>query len=304
MIRTALLLAAMTALFLTAGYAVGGASGMKIALLLALATNFFSYWFSDSIVLSMYGAQPIDPAQQPKLCATIERLASNAGIPTPQAYLIASDQPNAFATGRSPEHGAVAMTTGLLNMLDDRELAAVISHEMGHIRHYDTLTMTITATIAGAIGMLANFAFFFGGRREEENNRSNGLAVLLVAILAPLAATLVQLAISRTREYGADAAGAQISEDPLALASALRKISGIAPHITNTPAEHNPATAHMFIINPLHGGGIQSLFATHPDTESRIEALEAIAGSMNTPLPTPGSPLPHGGETSRKGPWG
>lgn len=304
MFKTGLLMAAITALFLAAGYALGGESGMMMALMFALATNFFSYWFSDKIVLSMYRAQPIDPAENPRIYALVERLARNANIPMPKAYIIDSPQPNAFATGRNPQHGALAMTTGLLDMLDERELAAVLSHEMGHIRNYDTLIMTVTATIAGAIGMLANFAFFFGGRRDEQGNRVGGMSTFLIAILAPLAATLVQFAISRTREYGADAAGAEISEDPLALASALRKISGMAQRISNAPAEENPATAHMFIINPLHGGGIGSLFSTHPDTEGRIAALEHIARVMSNASANAltNSQLPHAGAS--KGPWG
>lgn len=281
MFRTGILLAAITALFMVVGFAIGGESGMMTALMFALVTNFFSYWFSSSMVLTMYGARPIDPQRNPDLYAMIERLARNAGIPTPKAYIINSQQPNAFATGRNPEHGAVALSTGIMEMLDERELAAVIAHEMGHIRNYDTLTMTVTATIAGAIGMLANFAFFFGGRRDEEGNRTNGAAVFLMAMLAPMAASLVQLAISRTREYGADAASAAISEDPLALASALRKISGMAQRVPNVAAENNPATAHMFIVNPLHGGGFTSLFSTHPAPESRIAELERIANQMN-----------------------
>lgn len=305
MFRTGLLLAAITALFLVVGYGLGGESGMMTAFVFALATNFFSYWFSDKIVLSMYRAQPLDTAQNPRLSAMVERLARNADIPVPQTYIIDSAQPNAFATGRNPRHGALAMTTGLLNLLDEREVAAVLSHEMGHIRNYDTLTMTVTATIAGAIGMLANFAFFFGGRRDEEGNRMSGMSAFLIAILAPLAAMLVQMAISRTREYGADAAGAEISQDPLALASALRKISGTAQRVSNAPAEENPATAHMFIINPLHGGGLTSLFSTHPDTESRIAALEAIAqgmGRATADIVVRNTTLTHG--KNARGPWG
>jgi heat shock protein HtpX len=300
MIKTGILLAAMTALFLALGYMLGGEQGMAIAFFFALATNFFAYWNSDRLVLSMHGARPLDPAQSPELYQMIERLARQAGIPTPKAYLMETEQPNAFATGRNPTHGALAVTRGLLRLLDERELAAVLAHEMAHIRNRDTLTMTVTATIAGAIGMLANFAFFFGGHRGD--NRAGGpIAGLIMAILAPLAAMLVQMAISRTREYGADATGAKISEDPLALASALRKISQAAGRIVNVPAERNPATAHLFIVNPLHGRGMDNLFSTHPNPENRIRALQQMAGAQNYSAPETRS---GSFDFSRKGPWG
>lgn len=280
MFKTALLLAAITALFLAVGYAMGGEGGMMVALVFALITNFFSYWYSDRIVLSIYRARPIDPAEHPRLYGMIERLAARAGIPMPKAYLIDTPQPNAFATGRNPSHAAVAVTAGLLRTLDERELAAVLAHELGHIRNYDTLIMTVTATIAGAIGMIANFLMFFGG--HHRNNRLGALGSLALMILAPLMAMLVQLAISRTREYGADASGAQVSGDPLALASALRKISGGGAHIPNPAAETHPATAHLFIVNPLHRRGMDNLFTTHPSAENRIRALKEMAQSMGT----------------------
>ncbi len=307
MLKTGLLLAAITALFLAVGYAVGGEGGMVVAFLIALAMNFFAYWNSDKIVLAMHHARPLDSDQHPELAELIQRLAIRAGIPVPKAYIIDVQQPNAFATGRNPAHGAVAVTTGLLNILNQRELAAVLAHEMGHIRNYDTLTMTVTATIAGAIGMLANFLLFFGGR---QNGRNNPLLALVLVILAPIAASLVQLAISRTREYGADEAGAEISDDPLALASALRKISQSASRIVNVAAENNPATAHLFIVNPLKRGGMDNLFATHPNTENRISALERIAivkGSHSSMIEVEAEkPTPHRSfEFSRKrSPWG
>ena len=278
-IKVGLLLAALTGLFLAAGYLVGGPQGMMIAFLLALATNAFAYWNADKIVLGMYGARQVDSTSAPEFYATVEKLAANAHLPMPKVYVIDNAQPNAFATGRNPEHAAVAASTGLLGMLSAREVAAVMGHELTHVRNHDTLVMTITATIAGAIGMLANFAFFFGGTRDSEGRRPlGGFGTIIVMLLAPIAATLVQLAISRSREYGADAGGAEISHDPLALASALAKIDHAAHAVPNADAQANPATAHMFIVNPLSGIGVDNLFSTHPDTANRIARLEAMAG--------------------------
>jgi len=273
MMRTFLLIAGLTALFGLVGLAIGGEQGMIIALGVACVMNLFAYWNSDKMVLAMYHAKPITKAESPQLFSIVEKLARNAEIPTPKAYIIEDDQPNAFATGRNPEHGAVAVTTGLLHTLDERELAGVLAHELAHIKNRDTLIMTVTATLAGAIGMLANFAFFFGGNRD----RGMGpIALILMAILAPLAAMLVQMAISRTREYGADKGGAEISGDPMGLASALAKISKTAEQVDNITAERNPATAHMFIINPLRGRGMDNLFTTHPSARNRIKRLKEM----------------------------
>ncbi|MDB2414145.1 zinc metalloprotease HtpX [Rickettsiales bacterium] len=271
--RTFLLIAGLTALFGVVGLAIGGEGGMFTALGIALAMNMFAYWNSDKIVLAMYRAKPVSDKDSPELLSIIKKLAKDAEIPTPKAYIIDNNQPNAFATGRNPEHGAVALTTGLLRMLDEREIAGVLAHELMHIKNRDTLTMTITATIAGAIGMLANFAFFFGGSRDRN---MGPIAIILMAILAPIAAMLVQMAISRTREYDADHGGAKISNDPMGLALALAKISKKAELTTNIAAERNPATAHMFIINPLHKRGLDNLFSTHPNTEKRIEKLKQM----------------------------
>ena len=311
------LLAALTALFMAVGALVGGSQGMMIAFLVAVAMNAFAYWNSDKILLRMYGAKEIDRAAAPEIFDMVARLAANAQIPMPKVYIVDNPQPNAFATGRDPEHAAVAIHTGLLNMLDEREIAGVMAHELMHVKNRDTLIMTITATIAGAIGMLANFAFFFGGSRDSEG-RSNPIAGILVMILAPLAASLVQMAISRSREYGADDGGARISGDPLALASALRKIENAAHQVPNYPAQANPATAHMFIINPLGGGGMDNLFATHPSTTNRVARLEALAqqGGAQAHVgqsqggQTQGSRrfVPNAGPsaapTGRRGPWG
>ncbi len=278
MTRTFLLIAGLTALFGFIGLAVGGQAGMLIALAIAAAMNIFAYWNSDKMVLAMYKAQPIERAQNPQLFAMIEHLAQAAKIPMPKAYIIQNDQPNAFATGRNPEHGAVAVTTGLLAQLDERELAGVIAHELAHIKNRDTLTMTITATIAGAIGMLANFAMFFGGNRERG---TNPIVMIAVMVLSPIAAMLVQMAISRTREYAADREGAAISGDPLGLASALQRLER-GSQIDNLQAEQNPATAHMFIINPLHTNAMDGLFTTHPKTQNRIAKLQALASQMES----------------------
>jgi heat shock protein HtpX len=276
--RTALLLAAMTALFMGLGFMIGGQGGMVIALVIAGAMNVFSYWNSDKMVLRMHHAVEADERQAPELFHIVRQLAANAELPMPKVYLIDNPQPNAFATGRNPQNAAVAATTGLLNMLSREEVAAVMAHELAHVKHHDTLIMTITATIAGAISMLANFAFFFGGNREN-NNPLGFVGVLLAMIVAPLAAMLVQMAISRTREYAADREGAAICGNPMWLASALEKIAGGAARIHNPDAERNPATAHMFIINPLSGEKMDNLFSTHPDTGNRIRALMELAGT-------------------------
>ncbi|MGB8274612.1 MAG: zinc metalloprotease HtpX [Alphaproteobacteria bacterium] len=277
--RTALLLAALTGLFLAVGYLLGGQSGMAIAFLFALGTNLFAYWNSDKVLLSMYGAKQVDERSAPALYGTVATLARRAGLPMPRVYIIDNPQPNAFATGRNPENAAVAVTSGLVRNLSMEEVAGVISHELAHIRNRDTLTMTITATIAGAVSMLANFAFFFGNNRD---NPLGGVGVILVMILAPVAAVLVQMAISRGREYEADRGGAEISGRPLWLASALGRLDRAAHAIDNLDAERNPATAHLFIVNPLHGGAVGSLFSTHPSTESRIRHLRELAAMSGT----------------------
>ena len=280
-LRTGVLLAALTALFLAIGYLIGGQSGMVIAFVVAAATNLFAYWNSDKVVLGLYGAREVDRAQEPGLFGIVEQLADRAGIPMPRVYVVDQEQPNAFATGRDPQHAAVCVTTGLLDRVSQEELAGVLGHELGHIKHRDTLTMTITATIAGAIGMLANFAFFFGafgGRSDDRNNPLGIIGVILIAILAPIAAALVQLAISRAREYEADRAGAEISGHPLWLASALERIDAYAQQVANPVAGSHPATAHLFIVNPLSGGRMDNLFASHPSTENRIRRLRQMAG--------------------------
>ena len=278
--RTAILLAGMTALFMGIGYMIGGSGGMMIALVVAAGMNVFSYWNSDRMVLSMYGAREVDRSSAPDFVGMVEQLAARAGLPMPRVYIIDNPQPNAFATGRNPNNAAVAATTGLLNALSREEVAGVMAHELAHIKHYDTLTMTITATLAGAISMLANFAMFFGNSRENNNNSFGVIGTIAMMILAPLAAMVVQMAVSRSREYVADREGALICGQPLWLASALAKIANAAHQVPNMPAEHNPATAHMFIINPLSGERMDNLFSTHPATENRIAALQALAQEM------------------------
>jgi heat shock protein HtpX len=275
--RTALLLAAMTGLFLAAGFLIGGQQGMVIAFLIACAMNLFAYWNADKLVLRMYGAEPVDETTAPEFHRLVSELAERAGLPKPKIYLIENPQPNAFATGRNPENAAVAATTGLLKMLNRDEIAGVMAHELAHVKNRDSLTMTITAVLAGAIGMLANFAFFFGGSRDRDSPLG-GIGALLVMLLAPIAAMLVQFAISRSREYEADRIGAAISGRPRSLASALAKISNGAAQIPNESAEANPASAHLFIVNPLHGRGADSLFSTHPSTQERIDRLLAMEG--------------------------
>ena len=286
--RTAILMAFMTGLFIAIGYLIGGQSGMLIAFLVAAGMNFFAYWNSDKMVLRMYGAREVDEHSAPELVQLVSRLAGNAGIPMPKVYIAENPQPNAFATGRNPEHAAVCATTGLLERLSYEELAGVLAHELAHVKNRDTLIMTITATLAGAISMLANFAYFFGAGRDSRNPMG-AVGALLIMIVAPLAATLVQLAISRTREFEADREGAMISGRPLWLASALQRISANVQRIDNIDAERHPATAHLFIINPLHGGGLGSLFATHPSTEQRVARLRAMAGEMDQPSGGPWS---------------
>ena len=273
--RTTLLMAALAALFMGIGYMLGGAAGAMIALLVAAGMNVFAYWNSDKMLLRMHNAEQVDARTAPDLHEMVEQLAENAGLPMPAVYIIHEDQPNAFATGRSPDNAAVAVTTGLLRSLDHQELAGVVAHELAHIRNRDTLIMTITATIAGAISMLANFALFFGGNRD---NPMGIVGTIALMILAPIAAMLVQMAISRTREFGADRGGAEICGRPMWLASALSKLEQASQRIGNHAAEKNPATAHLYIVNPLHGGALSGLFRTHPTTEERIAALQALNG--------------------------
>lgn len=299
--RTGLLLAALTALFLVVGFLIGGRGGAMLALLLALATNFFAYWNADRMVLSMHGARPVSPQSAPELYGLVADLVGRAGLPMPAVYLIESDQPNAFATGRSPERAAVAVTRGLLASLDRRQLAGVIAHELAHIRHRDTLTMAMAATIAGAIGFLANFAFFMGGSSDNRNNPLGVIGTILVMVLAPLAAMLVQMAISRSREYAADAEGARICGHPDWLAGALQEIERSGARQVMPSAEHNPASAHMFIVNPLRMGGIDGLFRTHPSTAERVSRLLA----MRLPPAPAGNLPPQGGlSSSRASPRG
>ncbi len=276
MMKTAILMAAITALFMAIGSLLGGRQGMVLALLFALGMNFFSYWFSDKLVLRMYNAQEVDETSAPQFYRLVRELAQRAGLPMPRVYLIDEDAPNAFATGRNPQHAAVAATTGILRVLSERELRGVMAHELAHVQHRDILISTISATMAGAIGMLGNFAMIFGGR-DSEGRQTNPLVALLVMILAPIAASLIQMAISRAREFEADRGGAEISGDPAALASALDKIHRYAQGIPLETAERHPETAQMMIMNPLSAGGIKSLFSTHPSTEERIARLMELA---------------------------
>ncbi|HMG51347.1 MAG TPA: zinc metalloprotease HtpX [Inquilinus sp.] len=287
-VRTALLLAALTALFMVVGGLLGGRGGVVIALLVAVGMNLFAYWNADKMVLRMHNAREVDARSAPDFHRLVAQLAEQAQLPMPRVYLIDTDQPNAFATGRNPANAAVAATTGLLQRLSSEEVAAVMAHELAHVRNRDTLIMTVTATLAGALSMLANFGLFFGGG----NNRNNPLGfigVILTVILAPLAAMMVQMAISRSREYEADRIGAEICGRPLWLAAALEKIEAFAKGIDYAAAERNPATAPMFIINPLHANAVDSLFSTHPSTANRVAALRRMAGVADTPA---------------RGPWG
>ncbi len=273
--KTAVLMAAITALFMAIGAVMGGRVGMMLALGLAVAMNFFSYWFSDRLVLRMYNAQEVDESTAPQFYRMVRELAQRAQLPMPRVYLIEENAPNAFATGRNPQNAAVAATTGILRVLSDRELRGVMAHELAHVKHRDILISTISATMAGAIGMLANFAMLFGGR-DSEGRPSNPIVSILVMMLAPIAASLIQMAISRAREFEADRGGAEISGDPQALASALQKIHRYAQGLPMETAERHPETAQMMIMNPLSGGGLRGLFSTHPSTEERVERLLAM----------------------------
>ena len=318
-LKTFILLAAMTALFAGVGYMIGRGPGMAIALLLAGGMNLFSYWNADKIVLKMYRAQPVDE-QHPNAVvrnyvADVRQMARDAGLPQPQVAIIPNDQPNAFATGRNPENAAVCATTGLLDMLTREEVRGVMAHELAHVKNRDTLIMTVTATIAGAIAALANFALFFGGNDRERPGGVIGTIALM--LLAPMAAGLVQMAISRGREYEADRVGAEIAGDPQALASALQKIDAYARRITNQTAERNPASGQMFIINPLAGRGADNLFSTHPATGNRVRALMELGAKMGIQsrarTPDLTQPRPAAGFTTTgvpttptepRGPWG
>ncbi|MDT3737346.1 MAG: zinc metalloprotease HtpX [Denitratisoma sp.] len=274
-LKTAILMAGILALFAAVGGAIGGAQGMLIAFLLGAGMNFFAYWFSDKMVLRMYNAQEVDASSSPYLYNMVAELARRAQIPMPRVYLIDEVQPNAFATGRNPEHAAVAATTGILQLLSARELRGVMAHELSHVKHRDILISTISATIAGAISSLAQFGMLFGGSRDGE--RANPIVAIVVMILAPIAAMLIQMAISRAREFEADRGGAEISGDPHALADALAKIDAYARGIPMHTAEAHPETAQMMIMNPLSGGGLRGMFSTHPATEERIARLRAMA---------------------------
>ncbi len=276
LMKTAILMAAITALFVVIGNLLGGQTGMMLALLFALGMNFFSYWFSDKMVLKMYKAREVDAQSAPRFYGMVQELAAKAELPMPRVYLIDEQAPNAFATGRNPANAAVAATTGLMRILSERELRGVMAHELAHVKHRDILISTISATMAGAISALANFAMFFGGR-DSEGRPVNPIVSIAVMILAPLAASLIQMAISRSREFEADRGGAEISGDPQALASALEKIQHYARGIPLQAAEAHPETAQMMIMNPLAGGGLRGLFSTHPATEERIAKLLAMA---------------------------
>ncbi|HPE49333.1 MAG TPA: zinc metalloprotease HtpX [Hyphomonas sp.] len=297
-LKTFILLAMLTALFMAVGFVIGGTTGMAVAFVVAFLMNVFSWWNSDKIVLRMQGAREVDPATASPVMrnfvSDVAMLADRAGLPPPRVYIIETPQPNAFATGRDPQHAAVCATTGLLGMLNREEVKGVMAHELSHVQHRDTLTMTVTATIAGAIGMLANFAMFFG-----RNDRQGLLGSLAVMIFAPIAAGLVQMAISRSREYEADRRGGEICGNPLWLASALEKIERGARSTMNIPAERNPAMAHLYIANPLNGRGADNLFTTHPSTANRVEALRRQAAEMGITR-APASPSAR----REAGPWG
>jgi heat shock protein HtpX len=279
LMKTAMLMAAITALFMAVGQALGGQQGMVLALVVALGMNFFSYWFSDKMVLKMYNAREVDETTAPGFYRMVRELAQRADLPMPRVYIIDEQAPNAFATGRNPQHAAVAATTGIIRVLSERELRGVMAHELAHVKHRDILISTISATMAGAISMLANFAMMFGSR-DSEGRPTNPIASIAIMILAPLAASLIQMAISRAREFEADRGGAEISGDPRALASALDKIHRYARGIPLEATERHPETAQMMIVNPLSGGGLRGLFSTHPATEERVERLMALAVAM------------------------
>jgi heat shock protein HtpX len=308
--RTALLLAMLTAIFVAMGALIGGQQGMLIAFAVALVMNVFSLWNADKMVLRMYGAQEVDERSAPGYYGMVRDLAARAELPMPRVYVMDSPQPNAFATGRSPSRSAVCASTGLLDTLSEEEVAGVMAHELAHIRNRDTLTMTVAATVGGAISMLAQylqFGMLFGGHRDDRSG-VGWIGALLAMLVAPFAAMLVQMAISRSREYQADRLGAMICGQPLWLASALRKIQGYAHRIPNEEAEAVPATAHMFIINPLTGRGVDNWFSTHPNTENRIAELEALAQEMGAPATITGEAGPWSGSPGRRagpgGPWG
>ncbi len=279
LMKTAMLMAAITALFMAVGQALGGQQGMVLALVVAVGMNFFSYWFSDKMVLKMYNAREVDETTAPGFYRMVRELAQRADLPMPRVYIIDEQAPNAFATGRNPQHAAVAATTGIIRVLSERELRGVMAHELAHVKHRDILISTISATMAGAISMLANFAMMFGSR-DSEGRPTNPIASIAIMILAPLAASLIQMAISRAREFEADRGGAEISGDPRALASALDKIHRYARGIPLEATERHPETAQMMIVNPLSGGGLRGLFSTHPATEERVERLLALAVAM------------------------
>jgi heat shock protein HtpX len=301
-VKTAILLAGMAALFMGVGYLIAGAGGATLALLIATATNLFAYWNSDRMVLSMYGAHEVDARTAPDLVNLVATLAGRAGLPMPRVFLMDNPQPNAFATGRNPENAAVAVTTGLVRSLSREELSGVIAHELAHVKNHDTLLMTITATIAGAISMVAQFGMFFGGNRDN-NNGPGIIGSIAMMILAPLGAMLVQTAISRTREYAADNLGARIAGEPMWLASALLKIENAAHQVPNYEAERNPATAHLFIINPLSGHGVDNLFSTHPSTENRVAELQRLAAELGSRRAAAARAQPEP-SYPRRGPWG
>lgn len=304
--KTAMLLAALTAIFVAMGAAVGGQSGMIIAFVVALGMNVFTFWNSDKMVLKMFGAEQVDERSAPEYYGLVRDLARRAELPMPRVFIMHNPQPNAFATGRNPQNAAVAATTGLMERLSREELAGVIAHELAHIKNRDTLTMTIAATIGGAISMLAQylqFGMMFGGHRDDRGGGIGMIASLLAMLVAPFAAMLVQMAISRSREYQADHMGALICGNPRWLSSALVKIHNAAQRIPNDEAEQVPAAAHMFIINPLTGHGVDSLFSTHPSTENRVAALEELAREMGKGGTDLGGTLPPS-EGGRAGPWG
>ncbi len=293
--KTGILMAGMTALFMGLGFLMGRETGMFLALVVAIAMNAFTYWNADKMVLRMNGARQVSESESPAFFRMIAKLAANANLPMPKVYIIDQPQPNAFATGRNPQNAAVAATTGLLRQLSLDEIEGVMAHELAHVKNRDTLIMAFTATIAGAISMLTQFGFLFGSR-DNRNNPLGPIGAIALMILAPMAAMVVQMAISRTREYAADRGGAEISGKPMALASALLRISEAAHVIPNDMAERNPAMAHMFIINPLSGRGADALFSTHPKTQNRIDALQAIAQEMSQQA------MPHA--HPKTGPWG
>lgn len=291
MFRTTILLAVLTALFVWIGQMLGGHQGAIVALIIAGAMNFFSYWFSDKIVIKMYGGQEVSAQDDPELYGIVQDLATRAGLPMPKVYVLPQDTPNAFATGRNPQHAAVAVTDGIRRILTKRELTGVLGHELSHVMNRDILVSTIAATLAGAISYLAQMAqwamIFGGGRdRDDEGGGGNIFGLIVMMIVAPIAAMLIQMAVSRSREYGADTGGAKITGDPLALASALKKLhmgsQSIPLHVNNATAN---ATAHMFIVNPLTGRGFANLFSTHPPMEERIARLETIAATSPTARP-------------------